>query len=263
MVLPFIFGAANAGLGIFQGWASAQAQQQDYLNQKAYSEATAQFNRWQAGFNQKLNNENAQYDYWARTVNYNSELAYTGQLRNWDLSQEIAQAERVRDTRVAASTNFVVSSEALSQRFAEEGMQRAVGIQQAQYRMLQQSKAFQAMNTEGNSSDRIINDYTRQIGDYETLASINESLKKRQYSRDQLSQVAGYLSQYNSQDFLKVMDRVDPIAPFPPLPSLVTPPGPSMVGGAPGGLNGLQIGTGIMGGINAGINMANQIKNLK
>lgn len=257
-----VVGGVSMLTGLAQSSANAKAQQQEYLNQTAFQNASTQFNRWQAGFNARMSNANAQYNYWAQTVNHNQELAYTKQLRNYDLAQEIAQAERVRDTRAGAQANYLVNSEALQQRFAEEGMQAAVGIQQAQYRVLQQSAAFQAMAAEGNSSDRIVNNYARQIGDYETLATINEGLRTRQYKRDQLSQITTYLSQYNSQDFYKAMERMDPIAPFAPLPALVTPAGPSMTGGAPGGMSALNIGTAVLGGVNSYLGTAAAIKQL-
>jgi hypothetical protein len=135
-------------------------------------------------------------------------------------------------------------------------------MQQAQYRMLQQSSAFQAMASEGQSVDRIVNNFTRQMGDYETLATINEGLRTRQYKRDQLSQITQYLSQYNSQDLYKAMERMDPIAPFPPLPSLLTPPPPSMTGAAPGGVSALNIGSAVLGGVSTYLNTAAAIKRL-
>ena len=101
------------------------------------------------------------------------------------------------------------------------------------------------------------------MGDYETLQKINTDLSKRQYSRDQLSRVTQYLSQYNSQDFFKAQERWDPIAPYPPLPSMVMPPPPSMTGAAPSGNAGLNIATGILGGANAYLGTASAIGKLK
>ena len=258
-----VVGGASMIGGIFQGIAENRAKQQDYVNQKAYANATAEFNRWQAGFNAKVNNANSQYSYWASTVNHNQQLAYTSQMRNYDLAQEIAQAEKVRETRVGAGVDYAINSQALSQKFSEEGMSRAVGMQQYYYRMLQQSSAFQAAATEGNSSDRIINNFNRQMGDYVTLQNINEGLSKRQYRRDQLSQIAGYLSKYRSQDFYQAQERVDPIAPFPPLPTMVTPPGPSLQGAAPSSTLGLNIGTAVLGGVNTYIGTASALGKLK
>lgn len=258
-----VVGGVSAGLGILQSNASAKAQQQEFLNQQALSDSTAKFNTWQAGLNARANNLNSQYAYWAATVTNGQQLAYTAQLRNYDLAQEIAQAQKVAETRTGAGTNYLVNSEALAQRFAEEGMQQAVAYQQASYRILQQSSAFQAMAGEGNSVDRIVNNYTRQIGDYQALASINEGLRKRQYKRDQLGQITTYLNQYNSQDFYKAQERLDPIAPFPPLPSLVTPAPPSMQGAAPAGISALNIGTAVAGGFNTYLSTASAIKGLR
>ena len=259
-----VVGGVSAIGGIFQSIAGNQAQKQDYVNQKALSDATSTFNRWQATQNAKASNLNAQYSYWAQTVEYNQGLAYTNQMRNYDLSQEIAQAQKVGETRAAAGTDYIVNAQALSDKFQEEGMARAVGMQQYQYRLLQQSSAFQAAMGEGASSDRIVNNFARQAGDYQTLQSINEGLSKRQYSRDQLSRITSYLSQYNSQSFYEAQDRMDPIAPFAPLPTLVSPPPPSMSGGAPGNAGlGIGIGTAILGGANAYLSTASAIKNLK
>lgn len=262
---PISAGVAGVStlLGVFQGVAQNRAQQQDYLNRTAYANASAKFNQWQAGLNQRTSNLNSQYSYWAETVNYNQQLAYTSQLRNYDLAMEIAQAEKVWETRAGAGTDYLVNSQALSDKFAEEGMSRAVGMQQYMYRAMQQSAAFQAQMTEGQSSDRIVNNFSRQVGDMQTLQAINQKLSERQYNRDQLGRITEYLSQYNSQRFFKAQTRMNPLAPFPPLPSLVTPPPPSMKGGAPSGTAaGLNIGSAVLGGVNTYINTATAIKKL-
>ena len=59
-----------------------------------------------------------------------------------------------------------------------------------------------------------------------------------------------YLNQYNSQDFYQAQQYMDPIAPFAPLPSLMTPPPPSMRGAAPSGMSAMNIGTAVLGGAN-------------
>ena len=262
---PISAGVAGVStiLGVFQAGAQNKAQQQDYVNQTAYADATAKFNQWQAGLNARTNNLNSQYSYWAETVNYNQSLAYTAQLRNYDLAMELAQAEKVRETRVGAGTNYVVNSQALSDRFAEEGMSRAVGMQQYMYRAMQQSSAYQAMAGEGNSVDRIVNNFSRQVGDMQTLQAINQKLSERQYNRDQLGRITEYLSQYNSQDFFKAQARMDPIAPFAPLPALATPPPPSMRGGAPSSAAaGLNMGAAVLGGVNTYLSTASAIKQL-
>lgn len=95
MVLPIIFGAAQAGLGILGGISSYQAQKQDYVNQKAFQNANSQYASWQAGFNRRVTDANAQYNYWQETVNYNQNLAYSRSLQNYELLKEINQAEVV------------------------------------------------------------------------------------------------------------------------------------------------------------------------
>jgi hypothetical protein len=120
------------------------------------------------------------------------------------------------------------------------------------------------MGMEGNSVDRLVNDYARQMGDQQTLQAINEGIRGRQYSREQAGQVAQYLSRYNSQQFYDEQQFVDPIAPYPPLPTLIQPAGPTMTGAGPSSsAAAINIGTGILGGIQAGIGMQGQLNGLK
>ena len=54
---------------------------------------------------------------------------------------------------------------------------------------------------------------------------------------------------------------MEPIAPFAPLPSLLAAPAPTMTGSGPSaGAAALNIGTGILGGVQAGFNIHNQMK---
>lgn len=250
---------AQTGLSLLGASAEAKAKKQDYLNQTAFQDATSQFNQWQAGQNRKLSDANSQYKYWADTVQYNQSLAYTNQLRTFELAKEIAQAERVGQTRAAAAGSFVVNAEALQQQMAEQGMQEAVAMQQYQYRMLQQSASFQAGNQEGQTADRFVRDTARQMGDYQTLMTINQGLKNRQYRREQLGQVTEYLNQYNSQDFYQAQQYMDPIAPFAPLPALMTPPPPSMRGAEPSGMSAMNIGTAVLGGVNTYLSTSSKV----
>lgn len=254
--------AVSTGLGFFQSQTQDAARRQDYLNQRAYQDASAEFNQWQAGFNAKASNVNSQYNYWSQQVNWGQEMAYVSQMRNYDLAMEIAQAEKVGEARVGAGVNYAINSEALQARLAEEGMQRAFAMQQYQYRVLQQSSAFRASLNEGQSSDRIVNDFARQAGDYATLQQINQDLSERQYTRNQLAQVTEYLNQYNSQDFFEAQQRFDPIMPYPPLPALLNPPGPTMTGAAPASTPGLNFATAALGGVNTYLGTAAQIKQL-
>lgn len=257
-------GVANAGMGILGGISSYQAQKQDYLNQKAFQSANSQFAQWQAGFNARLTDANAQFKYWTETVNYNQQRAYTNSLRNFELLKSVRQAEIVGQTRAAAGASFVQDSEAVSQVYQEASMREAVAMQQYRWRALQARASVQAMNQEGRSVDRIINDYARQEGDYMTLMAINQKLRARQYSREQAAQVAQYLSRWNSQQFYEEQPYIDPIPPFAPLPTLLTPPPPSMTGSGPSaGAAFLNVGTSILGGINTAVSMAGQVKALK
>jgi hypothetical protein len=121
-----------------------------------------------------------------------------------------------------------------------------------------------ASDQEGNSIDRLVNDYARQVGDYQTIQDINQALRTRQYKREQAGMVAQYLSQYNSQTFYEAQPHMEPIAPFAPLPSLLAAPAPSMTGSGPSaGAAALNIGTSILGGVSAGMNMHSQMSQYK
>jgi hypothetical protein len=254
-------GGAQAVMGALGGFASYRAQKQDYVNQKAFQGANSQFAGWQAGFNKRVTDANAQYNYWQETVNYNQNLAYSRSLQNYELLKEINQAEVVGQTRAAAGANFAQSSDALSQQMSEAAMQDAVAYQQYQVAALKARGTMLARDQEGNSIDRLVNDYARQVGDYQTIQDINEGLRTRQYNRQQAGQVAQYLSQYNSQSFYEAQPYMEPIAPFAPLPSLLAAPAPTMTGSGPSaGAAALNIGTGILGGVQAGFNIHNQMK---
>ena len=265
VITPAIaMGVAQAGMGIFQGILGNQGQKQDYLNQKVFQQQQAVFSRWQSGLNAKIADENNAYKYWGDVVNYNQQLAYTNSLRNVEVMKAIRQAEVVRDTRAAAGASYVQDSDALSQQLSEASMQEAVASQQYNWRALQARSSVQAMATEGNSVDRIVNDYARQQGDYETLLAIGKGLRERQYNRAQTARVTQYLSQWQSEQFYEESKIFDPIPPFAPLPTLIQPPGPSMTGGKPSGAAAaINIGTGILGGINTGISMNNQLNDLR
>ncbi len=255
---------ASAGLGIIQSFAGYQAQKQDYINQRAFQNANGRFAQWQAGFNARITDANAQYKYWADTVNYNQQKAYTNSLRNFELIKSVRQAEVVGQTRAAAGAAFVQDSDAVSQAYQEASMQEAVAMQQYSWRALQARASVQAMNQEGKSIDRIVNDYARQEGDYATLMEINQKLRTRQYNREQAGQVAQYLNRWNSQQFYEEQPYIDPIPPFAPLPTLLTPPPPSTTGSGPSaGAAALNIGTSILGGIQTGMSMGAQLNALK
>lgn len=257
-------GVAQAGLGLLGAGASASAKQQDYLNQTALQDANNRFAQWQANFNARAQDANQQYKYWTETVNYNQQLAYTHGLRNLELMRSIRQAEVVRDTRAASGAAFMRDSEATTQAYQEASMQEAVALQQYQWRALQGRASVQALGQEGRSVDRLVNDYARQMGDYATLQEINQKIRARQYTREQAGQVAQYLTRWNSQSFYEEQPYMDPVAPFAPLPTLITPPGPTMRGGSPSGAaKALNIGTALMGGVTGAMAFQSQLNDLK
>jgi hypothetical protein len=243
-------GIVSGGLGIFQGIASAQAQQQDYVNQAAYANAQAAYAKWAASMSARMQDASNSFQFWQQTVSYNQDLAYVHSLRNFELAKSIEQAKVVADTRTAAGANYIQQSEALNQQIQEKAMGDAVALQQYRMQVLRSSSAVQAMAQEGRGVDRLINDYARQEGDFSTLQQINQGLATRQIQREKVAAVTQYLQNYSSQQFYTEQQYLDPTAPFPPLPTLIQPPPPSMQGGRPANYTGLNIATGILGGVN-------------
>jgi hypothetical protein len=221
------------GLSAFQGFLGYQAKQQDYLNQRAYQKASAEFSQWTASTQAKQQDLNNRYSFWQSKINTGQELAYAGQLRNFELSKAINQAEVVSRTRASAGANFAQSSAALSDAFAQQSMADAISMMQYKQQALRQQASVTASGREGLNVDRYIVDYARQVGDMETMRQLNQGFRSRQFTRDQAGQIATYLNQYNSQQLYEAQDVLDPIQPFPPLATLVNPAGPSMTGGAP------------------------------
>lgn len=261
LVGGLILGGAQSILGMFGGAAESAAAKQDYVNQVAFQNANTEFARWQAGFNQRVANASAEHSYWQQTVNYNQSLAYSRSLENYERLKEIAQAEVVGRTRAAAGADYMRRSEAISQAAAEMAMREAVAQQQYQVAALKARGRAMASDQEGNSIDRLMNDYARQVGDYQTIQQINQGLQNRQYSREQAAAVANYLSQYNSQSFYEAQPQMEPIAPFAPLPALLEAPAPTMTGSGPSGAAAaLRIGSGLMSGVTAGFNTYASLK---
>lgn len=247
-------GGVNAGLSIFGASQQSAAERQEWMNQRGLQDAQQQFAQWQAAFNKRYTDANQQYQYWQSTLAYNQQRAYVNSLRNYELSKAVAQAEVVGQTRAAAGADFALQSDALNQQLAEASMADAVAYQQYQVAALKARSTVAASGQEGNSIDRLINDYARQQGDYAAIQQINERLRTGQYNRAQTAQVTTFLSRYNSQQFYEQQPYLEPMRPFQPLPTLLSPPAPTMTGTPPssgaGALNGL---TGLMGGVNAGI----------
>lgn len=254
------FGAASAGLGVLQSVANFGAQKQDYVNKQAFADANSEFAAYQATINKEVSDLNKQYTFWGQTLDYGQKMIHANSLRNVELMRSVSQAEVVRDTRASAGSSFVLDSEAIGQAYAEASMQDSVALQQYQWRSLQARASVQARGTAGKSIDRIVNNYARQEGDYRTIQRLNQGLRERQYDRSQTARIAKYISQYNSQQYYEQADVFDPIAPFPPLPTMMLPPAPSMRGGGPSAGAAILSGAGaVLGGINAAYGMQAQI----
>jgi hypothetical protein len=248
-------GLANAGMGVMGAQSQYAGQMQAYKDQLKFQKANEQFAKWQSKFNKKATDAQNKFQYWGQVVGYNREKAYTNSLRNIEKVKSFKQAKVVFETRAAAGASYIQDSQALSNAYQEQSMQEAVSLQQYQWRALQTRGSVQAMEREGQSVDRIVNDYARQMGDYETLMQINQGIRSRQYTREQAAQVSQYLSRWNSQSFYEEQPYMDPVPPYAPLPTIMMPPPPSMTGAPPSSAAlGLNIGTAILGGVGAGIN---------
>jgi hypothetical protein len=244
-------GVAQAGLGLLQSGAASSAAAQQYQDQLAFQKASDKFARWQAGMTARLQNANNQYAYWQQTFQYNQGLAYTNSLRNFELVKAINQAEVVGRTRAAAGADAALQGQGLSEAIREQATADAMALYQYKVQAAKFGATVAAGDQEGATIDRLINDYARQSGDYQAIQQINATYRDRQYTRQQAALMADYLSKYNSQQFYQRQEYQDPIAPLPPLPTMIMPPGPSMTAGAPGGgLTGaLNAGSALMGGV--------------
>ncbi|MCT0198399.1 hypothetical protein KQ313_01685 [Synechococcus sp. CS-1325] len=265
VITPALAGMAIGGLGtglnLLGGITGDAAAQKNYQDQRALQDSSARFARWQANFKKNYEDANSQQAYWQETVNYNQGLAYVLSNRNYELTRAVNQAKVVADTRASAAGNFVQGSEAVNQEMAERSMQDAFALQQYGVAALKARSAVRANEQAGASIDRLFNDYARQMGDYETITEINAKFRDRQYTREQAGQVAQYLSAYNSQPFYEAQPFLEPVAPFVPLPALLSPAPPSITGGGPSAAaQGLNIATGVLGGVSAGVSAINSFK---
>jgi hypothetical protein len=249
LTLGLGIGAVRTGLNIFGAIAGNRAEQQEYLNQQGLQQANSVYAGWRATRDLALTDANQQQAYWQQTVQYNQDLAYARSQRNVDLVRAINQADVVRQTREGAGSQFILSSEAIQQRLGEQAMADAVALQQYTVAALKNRASIRANPQAGASIDRLMNDFVRQEGDYRTITTINEGLRNRQYRREQAGAVAQYLSAYNSQQFYEAQPYLEPMAPFVPLPALLEPPPPSMMGAGPSRAAGtLRIGTSLLEG---------------
>ena len=264
LTMGLISGGVNAVTGVMGAVANRQAQQQKYISDLAFQNANNRFSVWQAGFNAKVQDANKENQFWRETFNYNQQRTFVNSQRNVELMREADQAKVVFENRAASSAAFVNDSAALSDQLAEAEMASAVAQQQYQWRALSARASVQALNVEGNSVNRIVNNYAFQLGDQMSLAAIESDLRERQYSRAQAGQVAQYLSRWNSQTFYEGQEFQDPIAPFAPLPTLITPPPPTRTGAPPSNAAfAMNVGTGLLGGVTTGFNTYSSMKRLQ
>ena len=255
---PVTFGVVSGGLNFLSGIANYQAQKQDYVNKLAYKKASDEFASWSARQQAAQTDINNQYKFWGEKVNYGQSLAYTNSLRNYELSKAIVSAEEVARVRSSAGADFISTSDAFAQGFQQEAMSDAVALFQYNVQALKARSTIAAGATEGPSVDRLMNDYARQVGDFTTLKRINDGFKESQYTRQQAGAISQYINQYNSQQFYQQQDYVDPIPPFAPLPTLIGPAGPSMVGSGPSA--GAALLGAVSGGLSAGLSTYGALK---
>jgi hypothetical protein len=283
-----ILGGLSTGLGILQGNAAQNAQQaqaqaewdyrnavakEQYLAQKAaykdakrFQRASQEYAEWSAQFQAKYEDLGNQYAYWQQTLNWNQQRSYIQSLRNIELIKAIKQAQVVRDTRAGAARDYMLQSEALGDALQEEATRDSIAIHQYHAQAAKIGAEAIAVGQSGSSIDRMVGDYARQAGDLRVITQINQGFRQRQFNREQAGQIAGYLSQYNSQEFYEKQPYLDPIKPFPPLPTLIIPPPPSSTGPGPSapamirpgntsssGASFLNAANSIMGGIQTGL----------
>ena len=264
LTMALISGGISATTGIFGASAQNAAAKQKYADDLAFQNANNRFSVWQAGFNAKVQDSNNRYQFWQQTFNYNQEKIFANSQRNVEFMQAAEQARVVMETRVNAGVAYADDSAAISDAYREAEMQSAVAQQQYQWRALEARASVQALNQEGNSVDRIVNNYAAQLGDQMTLEAINGDIRDRQYTRTQAAQVSQYLSRWNSQTFYNETPFFDPIAPFASLPTMITPPPPSMTGAPPSNAAfAMNVGTSLLGGVSAGFSTYNRMNALK
>ena len=255
-----ISGGLSIGTGILESVMGGGARAQEYKNQAAFQKANTTFARWQSGFSKKIADANGQYAYWQQTVQHNQDLAYVNSLRNVEITKSIEQAKRVMQARTSAGADYINTQEAITQQLAQTQMQDSLAHQQYQMQVVKGRASVLAGGQMGATIDRLMQDFDRQQGDWETIQSINEGFRTQQYSRQQAGAITQYLNNYNSQQFYAEQPYLEPMAPFQPLPTLLAPAAPSMTGAAPsGGAVGLGIGTSILGGVMGGLNTYNSL----
>lgn len=249
-------GFGQMGMSLFGASAQNASARQQYQDALKFQRVSDKYAKWSSKINARIANTQSKYRYWAETVNYNQNLSYVNQLRNYELTKAYRQAEVVRRTRTSAMADFSLQSQALSEGIREQAAQDAVSAYQYAHQAMKAQSQVVASGQEGASVDRLVNDYARQLGDFEALKQINQNFRERQYTREQAGLVANYISRYNSQQFYDPAPYQDPVRPFAPLPTLVMPQPPSMTGAGPSqAAANLTMGNAVLGGINTGLSV--------
>ena len=238
VITPMMLAGGQFALSMFQGMMGNQAKQQSWLNERAMQKASNEFAGWTASNQAKTQDLNNAWSFYGDKLKYGQDVVYASQLRNFELTKAINQAEVVFRTRSSAMSNYAQNSAALAEAFQQQSTADAISMMQYKQQALRQQAQTSAFMQNGKSVDRYINDYARQVGDMETMRQINRGFRTRQYSREQAGQIAQYLNQYNSQQLYEEQQVLDPIRPFPPLPTLVNPAGPSFTGARPSATTG-------------------------
>jgi hypothetical protein len=256
MAVSAAMGGAQMGMSIFGANAQNASARRQYQDALRFQKVSDKYARWSSKINARIANTQSKYRYWAETVNYNQNLSYVNQLRNYELTKAYKQADVVRRTRTSAMADFSLQSQALSEGIREQAAQDAVSAYQYAHQAMKAQSQVVAAGQEGASVDRLVNDYARQLGDFEVLKQINQNFRERQYTREQAGLVANYISRYNSQQFYDPAPYQDPVRPFAPLPTLVMPQPPSMTGAGPSqAAANLTMGNAVLGGINTGLSV--------
>lgn len=230
---PVTLALGQAAITGAQGFLGYQAKRQDYVTNLARQKASDEFAGWSASNQARTADLNNSFEFWKNEINYGMDLAYANQARNFEISKAINQAEVVARTRASAGASFAQESQALVDNFSQQAMADAVSLMQYKQQALRSTAALTAAGREGASVDRYVNDYARQVGDMKTMQQLNQQFRDRQFTRESAGQIATYLNRYNSQQLYEEQEVFDPIAPFPPLATLVNPAGPSFTGAKP------------------------------
>ena len=234
--MPLPIGAAvglSVGNSFLQGMLGYQAKKQQYVFQKAQAEASHEFAQWSATMQADQSNLNNRYKHWQSKINYGQQLNYAHGVRSYELSKAIGQADNVARARSSAGAEYILNSSALNEQLEQQSMADAMSMMQYKAQALRNASSIAAGGKEGGSVDRQIADYSRQVGDMQAMKDLNNAFRTRQLRRDQVGAIANYLNQYNSQQHYTMQEVQNPIAPYPPMATLVMPAPPSSVGAPP------------------------------